>query len=412
MERIKLNLIPSGVAPVVHVSQYDEGREFACDLFEGANVYTLDGTETLTVQVRKPDGHLVTESVTNTSDSYIVVTTTEQMCAVHGTNLANLKIEKGSIEIASLNFLMEVERDPLENGDPSESFVDNLNTQIYNAVADQYDSNNVIFDNAPTSGHNQPYTVTSDGIKSTIDNLELDDLHDVTISGAVSGEALTWDGSKWVNGTVSTVGSIDDLNDVDTTGKVDNSSLVYNSNDSEWQAKKLTVTLTQAEYDQLKLDGDLVEGTNYIITDGQNVTCDLGDLDDVSISGSPSGKVLMNNGSAWVDARLNYGTGSLITLTEMTCAGMIWNSRKTIQFFVPLDKPIESGKTATITGGRFYIYSNLGTANDQFSNVTIDFCTPKANGVEIKLTRSTAFYNSGNDTSITVWLDGLTIGIT
>ena len=304
MERIKLNLIPSGVAPVVHVSQYDEGREFACDLFEGANVYTLDGTETLTVQVRKPDGHLVTESVTNTSDSYIVVTTTEQMCAVHGTNLANLKIEKGSVEIASLNFLMEVERDPLENGDPSESFVDNLNTQIYNAVADQYDSNNVIFDNAPTAGHNQPYTVTSDGIKSTIDNLELDDLHDVTISGAVSGEALTWDGSKWVNGTVSTVGSIDDLNDVDTTGKVDNSSLVYNSNDSEWQAKKLTVTLTQAEYDQLKLDGDLVEGTNYIITDGQNVTCDLGDLDDVTISGSPSGNYLKNVSGTWQDTSL------------------------------------------------------------------------------------------------------------
>lgn len=301
MERIKLNLIPSGVAPVVHVSQYDEGREFACDLFEGANVYTLDGTETLTVQVRKPDGHLVTESVTNTSDSYIVVTTTEQMCAVHGTNLANLKIEKGSIEIASLNFLMEVERDPLENGDPSESFVDNLNTQIYNAVANQYDSNNVIFDNAPTSGHNQPYTVTSDGIKSTIDNLELDDLHDVTISGAVSGEALTWDGTKWVNGTVSTVGSIDDLNDVDTTGKVDNSSLVYNSNDSEWQAKKLTVTLTQAEYDQLKLDGDLVEGTNYIITDGQNVTCDLGDLDDVSISSASNGDVFAYNNGAWVN---------------------------------------------------------------------------------------------------------------
>ena len=302
MERIKLNLIPSGVAPVIHVSQYDEGREFACDLFEGANVYTLDGTETLTVQVRKPDGHLVTESVTNTSDSYIVVTTTEQMCAVHGTNLANLKIEKGSVEIASLNFLMEVEKDPLENGDPSESFVDNLNTQIYNAVADQYDSNNVIFDNAPTSGHNQPYTVTSDGIKTTIDNLELDDLHDVTISGAVSGEALTWDGSKWVNGTVSTVGSIDDLNDVDTTGKVDNSSLVYNSNDSEWQAKKLTVTLTQAEYDQLKLDGDLVEGTNYIITDGQNVTCDLGDLDDVTITSASNGDVLAYNNGAWVNS--------------------------------------------------------------------------------------------------------------
>ena len=92
MERIKLNLIPSGVAPVVHVSQYDDGRTFAIDLFEGDNAYTLDGTEVLTVNVRKPDGHLVTESVTNTSDSYVTVDTTEQMTACHGTNLANLNL--------------------------------------------------------------------------------------------------------------------------------------------------------------------------------------------------------------------------------------------------------------------------------------------------------------------------------
>ena len=88
MERIKLNLIPSGVAPVVHASQYDDGREFAIDLFEGDSVYVLDGTETLTVNVRKPDGHLVVESVTNTSDSYVVIATTEQMVAVSGTNYA------------------------------------------------------------------------------------------------------------------------------------------------------------------------------------------------------------------------------------------------------------------------------------------------------------------------------------
>ena len=78
MERIKLNLIPSGVAPVVHLSQYDEGRKFGIDLFEGESVYVLDGTETLTVNVRKPDGHIVTESVTNTGTSSLTVATTEQ----------------------------------------------------------------------------------------------------------------------------------------------------------------------------------------------------------------------------------------------------------------------------------------------------------------------------------------------
>lgn len=295
MERIKLNLIPSGVAPVVHVSQYDDGRTFAIDLFEGDNAYTLDGTETLTVNVRKPDGHLVTESVTNTSDSYVTVDTTEQMTACHGTNLANLKIEKGSITIASLNFLMNVERDPLENGDPSESFVDNLNTQIANAVADQYDSNNVIFDNAPTSGHGTPYTVTSEGIKTTFDNLKVGDLSDVTITTPTQGEALVFDNDgNLVNGTVSTVGSIDDLSDVDTTGKAWGDNLRYNG--VNWIAQKNTIAVTQAEYDAIV---SKQRNTHYVITDGQDVTCNLGDLNDVDTSGASTGDILVKGASGW-----------------------------------------------------------------------------------------------------------------
>lgn len=171
MERIKLNLIPSGVAPIVHLSQYDDGRQFGIDLFEGESVYVLDGTETLTVNSRKPDGHVVTLSVTNTGTSSLDVDTIEQLTAVHGVSYAKLKIEKGSVTIATLPFLIDVSRDPLENGDPSESFVDNLQTQIALAVADQYDSNNVFFDNVPTSGHGIGYAVTSEGVKTEVDNL-------------------------------------------------------------------------------------------------------------------------------------------------------------------------------------------------------------------------------------------------
>ena len=358
MERIKLNLIPSGVAPVVHVSQYDDGRTFAIDLFEGDNAYTLDGTEVLTVNVRKPDGHLVTESITNTSDSYVTVDTTEQMTACHGTNLANLKIEKGSITIASLNFLMNVERDPLENGDPSESFVDNLNTQIANAVADQYDSNNVIFDNAPTSGHGTPYTVTSEGIKTTIDNLTVGDLSDVTVTTPLSGEALTWDGSKWVNGTVSTVGSIDDLSDVDTTGKGNGYSLVYNSNDAEWQAKKLTVEVTQAEYDQLKLDGDLVEGVHYVITDGQDVTCNLGDLNDVTITSPQANQVVAYDGSKYVNKNL---------IVHKTISGTTDNSGQ-----------LDTNMSADT-------YHCLGVNTKENSRVYLPFVAQSTNNIKIKV---------------------------
>ena len=170
MEIINLNLIPTGTRPVVHASQYDNGRQFRANLFEGASVYTLTGAETLTFSVRKPDGHIVTEAVTNTSDNYVVIETTTQMCACAGDSFAELKIENGDDLIGTLNLILAVEQSPEEGGDPSESFIHNLEEQIYDAVADQYDSNNVIFDNAPTSGHGTPYTVTSEGIKTAIDN--------------------------------------------------------------------------------------------------------------------------------------------------------------------------------------------------------------------------------------------------
>lgn len=255
MERIKLNLIPSGVAPVVHASQYDDGREFAIDLFEGDSVYVLDGTETLTVNVRKPDGHLVVESVTNTSDSYVVISTTEQMVAVSGTNYAKLQIVKGSVTIATLEFLMSVSRDPLENGDPSESFVSNLETQIASAVADQYDSANVVFDANPTAGHGVGFAVTSEGIKDAIDNAvsglsipdELNDLSDVNISGQAQGEALVWDGSKWTNGTPSL--DVGDLDDVTITTPSNGEILVYNNGSWENQANPSSTANFAPDYD-------------------------------------------------------------------------------------------------------------------------------------------------------------------
>ena len=241
------------------------------------------------------------------------------MTACAGDNLCELKIEKGADVIGTLNFILRVELDPLAGGDPSESFVYNLSVQIAQAVADQYDSNNVIFDAAPTAGHGVGYAVTSEGVKNALDALSLEDLADVTYTGApVNGEAVVWDGTKWTNGTVSTVGSLDDLNDVDTTGKGNDYSLVYNSNDAEWQAKKLTEEVTQAEYDQLKLDGDLVEGVHYVITDGQDVTCNLGDLNDVDTSGASTGDILVKGANGWDSGNLPQTTPTITGNTTYT----------------------------------------------------------------------------------------------
>lgn len=272
MEVFNLDLIPGRSNPVIHCSQFDEGRSYRANLFEGASVYTLDGTETITLIEKKLDGNEVTIGVTNTSDSYVEFSTTQQLTALAGPQLCELRFEKGADLIGSANFILDCEESP-DTGITSDSAIHNLEEQIAEAVADQYDSNNVIFDNAPTPGHGVGYCVTSEGTPD-----ELADLTDVELTAPAIGEALVYDGTKFVNGTVSTVGSIDDLNDVDTTGKAEGDSLRYDSGSGDWVAKPIVIEVTQAEYDQLVLDGDLQPLTTYVITDAPNLNATAKDI--------------------------------------------------------------------------------------------------------------------------------------
>jgi hypothetical protein len=174
MERIRLDIIPKGLMPVCHASQYDAGRVIRLDLMDGLQGYSLTDEE-IELDVRKPDGHIVTASVDVVAgNTFVDIVTTEQMCAVEGENICELKISKDGAEIYSLNFRMMVEKSVTEGGDPSDSFIHNLRTQIAEGVAEevatQYDSSNVIFDEEPTDNHGIGYTVTSEGIKTAIDN--------------------------------------------------------------------------------------------------------------------------------------------------------------------------------------------------------------------------------------------------
>lgn len=232
MESFNLNIIPGKDRPVCHASQYDIGRTIHVNLFEGFNVFTLDGTETISISVRKPDGNVVTESVTNTSDSYVEFVTTEQMTACHGSNLCELKLEKGADVIGTMNFILEVEQDPLDGGVQSDTNIHNLQTQVADLVAievaDQYDSANVIFDAAPVPGHGNGYAVTSEGVATelalkqdvTDSNLTTTDQ---TIVGAIN--ELNADKQDATDSNLQTtdqtvVGAINELN----SGKVDNAT--------------------------------------------------------------------------------------------------------------------------------------------------------------------------------------------
>lgn len=129
-ESIGLNMIPKGIAPMCYTSQYDVGRSIRVNLFSGITPYVLDGTETVTLNVRKPDNTIVTAELTNTSSSYVTFETTEQMCAVAGINKCTISVAKSGNTIASLNFFMSVQADVLSSGDPSQSVIRDLSSQV------------------------------------------------------------------------------------------------------------------------------------------------------------------------------------------------------------------------------------------------------------------------------------------
>lgn len=327
MEQIRLDIIPKGLMPVCHSSQYDKGRVIRLNLVDGLQGYTLTD-ETVTLNVRKPDNNIVTAGVTvEEGKSYVDIVTTEQMTACEGENLCEIVITKGDVKIASLNFKMKVEVDPLKDGIESETEIHNLETQIAEIdarivppivaeeVANQYDSENVIFDDTPTASHGTGYTVTSEGIKNYVDNKPnaLVDLTDVDIDNPTSNQALVWDTTeqKWVNGEVSTVGGLNDLNDVtiDDTSLEEGQELVYNNTAEVFENKTTRVELTQAEYDAL---ANPLPDVDYYITDAPSMQGSSKDLSYDGGTDSVYDKIEgLNAGDVGYDSTATYGSGSV-----------------------------------------------------------------------------------------------------
>ena len=185
MERIIIDLVPGNIKPILWASQYDNGREWPCDIYNDGVPYVFKESDTVDYTIRKGDGLLVTGAVAVTpGTSNITLVSTEQMCAVYGSNLGELIVKSNGVKIGSGNFILEVERAPDEGGITSQSEINNLKRQVRaiteQELADMYDGESVVFDSVPTANHKTPYVVTSEGIKNAID----------AVSGEIGLEAV------------------------------------------------------------------------------------------------------------------------------------------------------------------------------------------------------------------------------
>ena len=117
MQKIKLNIVPKGVKKTAYLSQNDNGRVVRYELFNELVPYTLDGSETITVKVVRPDGEEIVSSVPNTEEAYIDVTFNDDMSAIAGVGAGEIKITDGETVLGSHNFDINVEIDAYNGKD-------------------------------------------------------------------------------------------------------------------------------------------------------------------------------------------------------------------------------------------------------------------------------------------------------
>lgn len=136
MQIVYIDLIPQKIKPVVMASQFDDNRMVRFRLLENGEDYTLDGTETVTVTVKKPDGNIVIITPEIDAVNYVDVYFTEQACACYGTSFGEIEIITSNSKIGTCNFDLDVEISPSFGGIESHSEIDDLTSQIADVVAE------------------------------------------------------------------------------------------------------------------------------------------------------------------------------------------------------------------------------------------------------------------------------------
>lgn len=113
-QTFNLELIPQGVPPIIHVSQYDKGQTWLIDVTENGIPFTIPSGTSATVQGTKPDntGFQYSGTADGTQVEFILQ---EQMTVLAGEYDCELVLVNGNDQVATINFTLQVEPAALDN---------------------------------------------------------------------------------------------------------------------------------------------------------------------------------------------------------------------------------------------------------------------------------------------------------
>lgn len=133
-QSVILNLIPSGVNPVVHLSQYDQEEDGALlfNIYDGNVLADLTGC-TATIEGTKPDGTFYMYPCTVYS-TYLTSAVNFQMTSIAGNYPAEVRINRGAENVGTINLTMMVEPAGVGRVDVSDTEIPSLLDDIETSV--------------------------------------------------------------------------------------------------------------------------------------------------------------------------------------------------------------------------------------------------------------------------------------
>ena len=115
-QTFNLDLIPQGVPPIIHVSQYDKGQTWEIHLHENGIVFPVPANTSAAIQGTKPDSTgFQFPAVITAGDNVVMFTLEQQMTVFSGDIDCELVLVNGDDQVATINFVLSVEPTTLDD---------------------------------------------------------------------------------------------------------------------------------------------------------------------------------------------------------------------------------------------------------------------------------------------------------